>query len=38
MNNLNGVIDELILGTWKNPTNNNLVSLPIKKIEISKSL
>ncbi len=38
MSSLNGIIDDLTSGKWINPSNNKPVSIPIKKIEISKSL
>ena len=38
MSNLNGIIDDLTSGKWINPNNDKPVTIPIKKIEISKSL
>ena len=36
--NYNGVIDELIAGTWKSPSDNQSYGIPIKSIEIRESL
>ena len=38
MSNYNGVIDELIKGEWTNPEDQNKYGIPIKKIEIRKTL
>ena len=38
MSSLNGIIDDLTSGKWINPSNNKPVTIPIKKIEISKTL
>ena len=38
MSNYNGVIDELIKGEWTNPEDQKKYSIPIKKIEIRKTL
>ncbi len=38
MSNYNGVIDELIKGGWTNPEDQKKYGIPIKKIEIRKTL
>ena len=38
MSNYNGVIDELIKGKWTNPEDQKKYGIPIKKIEIRKTL
>ena len=38
MSNYNGVIDELIKGEWTNPEDQKKYCIPIKKIEIRKTL
>ena len=38
MSNYNGVIDELIKGEWINPEDQKKYGIPIKKIEIRKTL
>ena len=38
MSNYNGVIDELIKGEWTNPEDQKKYGIPIKKIEIRKTL
>ena len=38
MSNYNGVINELIKGEWTNPEDQKKYGIPIKKIEIGKTL
>tara|TARA_B100000212_G_C27332905_1_gene515486 strand:+ start:906 stop:1040 length:135 start_codon:yes stop_codon:yes gene_type:complete len=38
MNDYNGVIKDLIAGKWVNPEDKRKYGIPIKKIEIDKSL
>ena len=36
--NYNGVIDDLVKGSWRSPSDNQLYGIPIKRIEIRDSL
>jgi hypothetical protein len=38
MKNYNGVIDELINGTWLSPSDQNQYGIPIKNIQILESV
>ena len=38
MTDYNGVIKDLIVGEWVNPEDKRKYGIPIKKIEIDKSL
>ena len=38
MKNYNGVIDELINGTWVSPSDQNHYGIPIKNIQILESV